>query len=107
MIRVYLVETVNVLPHQSLEVPVRIDRQYSNTATLLMEPLRDLERTTGVQLDEALISASRDGLSHLVVSNATGVSCQMGLGTYLGNVAEVTLVEPSEPGPLVEWRVNH
>ena len=58
---------------------VRVDGQYGKGATpLLVEPLADLERALGVHVDEALISTSDDGLASLVVSNSSGVSCQVG-----------------------------
>lgn len=105
MVRVYLNKTVNVLPHQSLEVSVRVDRQYSKGVTpLLVELIADLEHALGVHVDEALIRTSDDGLASLVVSNTSGVSCQVGQGTCLGSVSEVALVEtkkPDEPEPIV------
>ena len=59
MVRVYLNKTVNVLPHQSIQASVRVDRQYSKCVTpLLVEPLADLENALGVHVDEALSSVS-------------------------------------------------
>ncbi len=60
LVQVYLNKTVNVLPHQSLEVPIRMDRQADKSVSLLIEPLVNLEHALGVQADEALIRASDD-----------------------------------------------
>ena len=97
MVRVLLVESINVLPHQSLEVAVKIDRQYPNEATLLVEPFID----AAVQVEEALVNARSNCLARVVVNNASGVSCQVEKGVCLGSAIEVALVGPSEPGPIV------
>ena len=94
MVRVYLNKTINVLPHQSIGVSVRVDGHHSRGVTpLLVEPLVGLEHAQGVTVEEALISNSDDGLASLVVSNPSGVSCQVEEGTCLGDVCEVTLIE--------------
>ena len=97
MVRVLLVESIKVFPHQSLEVAVKIDRQYPDEATLLVEPFIDAV----VQVEEALVNASSNCLARVVVNNASRVSCQVEKGVCLGSAIEVTLVEPSEPGPIV------
>ena len=94
MVRVLLVESIKVLPHQSLKVA---DRQYPDEATLLVEPFID----AAVQVEEALVNASSNCLARVVVNNASGVSCQVEKGVCLGSAIEVALVEPSEPGPIV------
>ena len=52
-------------------------------------------------MEEALVNARSNCLARVVVNNASGVSCQVEKGVCLGSAIEVALVEPSEPGPIV------
>ena len=85
LVRVHLVQTMSMLPHQSMGVTVRLDGSYGNRNTLMVEPSSELSETPGVCLEEALINASSDGLAHIVLSNTNGVTCQIDENTCIGN----------------------
>lgn len=99
MVRVYLNNTVNVLPHQSIGVSVSIDSQCGR-APLLVEPVKDPEHV-GVHVDEALISPPDGRVACVVVSNMSGVSCQLEEGTCVGTLTEVSVVEQGEHSGIV------
>ena len=44
---------------------------------LLVESSNELRETTGVHVEDALINTSCDGLAYLILSNPSGVSCQI------------------------------
>jgi len=102
LVRVHLVQTVNMLPHQSMGVTVRLDGSCGNRDTLMVEPSSELSETAGVCLEEALIDASNDGLAYLVLSNTNGVSCQIDENTCVGVVHEVSLVDPGTQSAQVQ-----
>ena len=99
MVRVHLVQTVSMLPHQSIEVAVRVDDSCYGKEMLLVEPSDELRETTGLELAEALVNASSDGIAYLVLSNPTGVSCQLDVDACVGVVHEVALVETGTTDP--------
>ena len=97
LVRVCLVQAVNMLPHQSIGVTVKLDGNYgdsNNRNALLVEPSSELTERAGVCLEEALIKSSNDGLAYLVLSNTNGVSCHIDENTCVGVVHEVSLVDP-------------
>ena len=94
-VRVNMVQTVRFLPHQSLAVPVKIDRK--EKGTLLVEPDNDLEAVTGLQVEDTLIRLTEEGLAHVVLSNMTGCSSCIQAGTMIGEAAEVDVVKGDDP----------
>ena len=102
MVRVHLVQTVSMLPHQSMKVAVWVDESCHGKEMLLVEPSTELRETTGLQLTEALVNASSDGLVCIVLSNPTGVPCQLDMNACVGVVHGVVLVETGTMDPLSE-----
>jgi len=102
LVRVHLVQTLNMLPHQSMGVTVRLDGSCGNRDTLMVEPSNEISETAGVCLEAALINASSDGFAYLVLSNTNGVSCQIDENTCIGVVHEVSLVDPGTQSAQVQ-----
>ena len=98
LIRVNLVQTVHLLPHQSKSkvVEVRIDADGRNVpgGPLLLESAR---LDCGADLETALIQPTTDGVAYTVVSNWTGMSLSVEEDSNLGGASTVTVVDTPEP----------
>ena len=95
-VRVSLVQSLSLLPHQSSTVQVRVDPYKSLRKPLLVEHDIRMEESTGFQMDDALIEPTEEGLAQLVISNPSGCSRTLSSGTLLGEAVEVTLMAPLE-----------
>ena len=93
LIRVNLVQTVHLLPHQSKVVEVRIDADGRNVPLLLESARLDC----GADLETALIQPTTDGVAYTVVSNWTGMSLSVEEDSNLGEASTVTVVDIPEP----------
>ena len=100
-VRVSLVTSVRLLPHQAAVVPVRMESECPLTGPLLLEPDPD----AALQLGDMLLQFSEDGMAQAVVSNPTGCSCFADEGTVVGEVTDISVVASDgvpELGPIAE-----
>ena len=72
--QVNMVRTVHLLPHQSIAVQVKIEPSDGDGRPLLVECDNDLEMATGLQVEDALVKLTEEGLAQVVISNMTGCS---------------------------------
>ena len=93
MVRVNLVQSVHLLPHQSKIVDVQMETKEAS-GPLLFEPG---ELTSGVYVDPAVIEVPKGGCSRLIVSNPTGMSCSLEEGCELGGVNAISIIQPPTP----------
>ena len=92
MVRVRLVQTVNLLPHQGAVVQVQADLDSNSMKTLLvMEPA---ELDCGALIDPIVLRPAEEGAAHLIITNPTGLKCQLEQGTLIGEASPVEIVEP-------------
>ena len=91
-VRVNLVQSVQLLPHQSLVVEVSFagDEERNDVEAYLLEPT---ELRSGLQLEPSLLSVSPEDGVLAVVNNPTGCSMLLEEGTLLGEATPVSLVE--------------
>ena len=91
-VRVNLVQSVQLLPHQSLVVEVSFtgDEERNDVEAYLLEPTK---LKSGLQLEPSLLSVSPEDGVLAVVNNPTGCSMSMEEGTLLGEATPVSLVE--------------
>ena len=94
-IRVNLVQSVHLLPHQSQVVEVSLDSQEDLQQPLLLD---GTQLTCGVGAHTSLIDVDKDGRALTVLSNPTGCSMTIDEGSLLGVAVPV---EPVEPKPRV------
>ena len=94
LIRVYLLQSVKLLPYQCRSVWVKTD-VCKHTGPLLIEYDENVEKATGLHVQDAIFTL-RDGVARLVVSNHTGFTQVVGEGEELGTVMEVTVIKPEE-----------
>ena len=92
LVKVSLVRTVNLLPHQSIIAQVQCSER---SATCLVEPTQCLEQETGVQVEATLIETDSDGIANLVLSNSNGYSCHVNGGKTVGLFHTVSMVKPT------------
>ena len=92
LVKVSLVRTVNLLPHQSIIAQVQCSER---SATCLVEPTQCLEQETGVQVEATLIVTDSDGIANLVLSNSNGYSCHVNGGKTVGLFHTVSMVKPT------------
>ena len=95
-IRVNLVQSVHLLPHQSQVVGVSVGCEGEIDKPLLLDtaPL-----DCGVDVDTALIQATVDGIALTVLSNSTGQSVSIEEGSTLGDATHVDIVETQHSEP--------
>ena len=98
-VRVSLVQSLHLLPHQSALVQVQVESHCENGNALLLEHSTKVEDANGLLLENALIQPDGDGFAQLVISNPTGCSCTLEGGTHLGEAERATLVVEPELGP--------
>ena len=95
-VRVNLVHSVHLLPHQSQVVEVSLNCQGDLKQPLLLD---GSQLSCGVRVDTSLIDIDRDGRALTVLSNSTGCSVTVDEGSLLGAAVPVEPVEPVEPEP--------
>ena len=100
-VRVNLVQSVQLLPHQSLVVEVTCtcsfagDGENDDSAAYLLEPT---ELKSGLQVEPSLLSLSAEDGVLAMINNPTGCSMALKGGSLLGEVTPVTLVNPAPNG---------
>ena len=92
-VRVSLVQSVHLLPHQRAVVDVKLSRECSPREPLLFES--DI-RDTMLQVDDSVLQPSKEGVTQVVIANPTGCSCTWDEGTDLGEATSITVIEPEE-----------
>ena len=88
--------TVHLLPHQSIAVQVKTEHSDGDGRPLLVECDSDLEMITGLQVEDALVKPTEEGLAHVVISNMTGYSSYVSSGALIGRAIQVEVVEQSK-----------
>ena len=94
LIRVRLLQSVKLLPCQSLSVLVKTHAG-EHKGPLLIEYDEAVEKATGLHVQDAMFTP-QDGVAPLVVSNPSGFTQAVGEGEELGKVMQVTVVQPEE-----------
>ena len=95
LIRVRLLQSVKLLPRQSIPVVVKLDGG-SYGDPLLVEHDRAVEEAVGLQVEDSLLAPSREGVAQLVVTNPTGFTQVAQEGEELGQATKVSVVVPEE-----------
>ena len=95
--QVNMVRTIYLLPHQSMAVPVKIKSSDGNEGPLLVESDGDLEKATGLRVEDTLVQPTIEGLAHVIISNMTGCSSYVSAGMVIGEAAGVEIVEDNKP----------
>ena len=95
-IRVHLLQSVRVLAGRSAVVPVQFIGGTLPCQPTLMEHDPAVEESTGLRLEDALLQPSEDGVAHLQLSNASGFTCVLSIGTVVGEAVEASVVPPSQ-----------
>ena len=97
-VRVSLVQSLRLLPHQGVLVRVKLDTlsQLSESDPVLLAPSTS---ESPWQVEDSIISVNCDGVAQLTVTNPTGCSCVVEAGTMLGEASSVTVVQPNQPLP--------
>ena len=97
-VRVNLVQSVRLLPHQSKVVEVQMTPATNLDQPLLLEPLPiPLRNEVSLDVDMALLRTTAEGTAQIVVSNYTGQVCCMGGGSLIGNASVVNIIEGQVP----------
>ena len=94
-VRVNLVQSVHLLPHQSQVVEVSLDCKEDLRQPLLLDGTK---LSCGVGVDTSLINTDEDGRALTVLSNHTGCSVTVDEGSSLGVAVPVEPVEPAQGG---------
>ena len=102
-VRVSLVQTVQLLPHQRKLVEVQLAGEEEVMGTYLLEPT---ELQCGVRADQALLYVAADVETLTVVSNPTGQSMLIKEGSMLGEATPATLVTPSADSEMLETAIE-
>ena len=90
-VRVSLVQSVYLLPHQSQVVEVSLDGLGDLKQPLL---LSGSQLSCGVDVDTSLLDTTEDRVAYAVLSNLTGCSMAVDKGSSLGDALPVDVVQP-------------
>ena len=93
---VNMLRTVHLLPHQSIAVQVKNEPRDGDGRPLLVKCDSDLEMITRLQVEDALVKPTEEGLAHMVISNMTGCSSYVSSGALIGRTIQVEVVEQSK-----------
>ena len=95
-IRVSLVQSVKLLPSQSVLVPVRLESSTSGEDQTLLIEGEQLLVKTGMVVENAVVNLLQDDLAHLVITNMSGLTQRVTEGIVIGEaqIAEVLTSEP-------------
>ncbi len=93
MVRVRLLQSLQVLPRQGTCVRVGIEREQL-TGPILLEPGQAVEQA-GLQIEHGIVELE-DGHTNLFVINPTGFSQRVEQGLELGTAEEVDIVLPAD-----------
>ena len=74
-----------------------MDRHDSNKP-LLLEYDEEVEDATGLQVEDALLHSSREGVADVFVTNASGFTQLADEGVCLGGAMELTVLERADQG---------
>ena len=88
-----LVETVRVLPYQSVTIEVGVDSDGPYETPSLFVPDEELRLKSGLTTSEAVLQPSQGYASHLLILNFTGYTQHLREGEIIGHVEAVDIVE--------------
>ena len=92
-VRVNLIQSVRILPRESVSVSVQVCGEPSEEP-FLMERDSDMEQCLGVQVSESLMQPDSEQRACVVLTNPLGFTQMVEGGTTLGEACKVTVVEP-------------
>ena len=92
MVRVRLVHTTRIPPHQSAVIMVHADR-VPDSGQLLMEPSRRLRKRTGLIMDTALVEPTMHGFAQVLLTNDNGFTQKIVKGTQLGHASSAEVID--------------
>ncbi len=96
-VRVSLVQSLRLLPHQGASVSVRLDpgSELPESEPVLLEPSMGAQEPL-LHVEDAILRFNHEGLAQIAVFNTTGCSCSMEAGAKLGEASTVTLIHPDQ-----------
>ena len=95
LVKVSLVRSVHLLPHQSIVAQVHCAQV---NVSCLVEQSEAFSQETGMHLEPTLVESDRGGIASIVLSNTNGYSCHADAGEIVGVSHSVSVVEPGEEG---------
>ena len=102
-VRVSLVQSLKLLPSQSVVVPVRVEGEFEPACqTMFAEGCNGLERDTGLILEEAVLLRPEKGLTHLVVTNLSGFTTTVPAGTTVGVAEPVEMLSTDDDSGITD-----
>ena len=93
-IRVYLSQSVRIPAGHTAVVSVQFQGGEPTGDPLLLERDPAIEESTGLQVDDALLQPSQEGIAHMRISNSSGFTTVLQEGTVLGEAVKATVVPP-------------
>ena len=95
-VRVSLVNSLKLPPGQSALVPVRVEGDFNPAGqAMFVKSHGELEKDTGLIVEDALLPHPENGLTHIVITNLSGFTGNASAGTPVG-VAEPVQVSSLE-----------
>ena len=93
LIKVNLVQSVRILPGQSVMVPVQADRPHHVEEQSLLLEGEDTEQVLGIQVPSTLMQLDAKGQSWITLTNPAGFTQRVDAGVTLGVATEASVVE--------------
>ena len=95
VVRVFLLQSVRLLPLQSQQVLVKIDGD-TLADPLLLECKPEVKEETGLEVVDSLMPRTSDGISQVVLVNRSGFTQTADKALALGKATQVTVVVPDD-----------
>ena len=90
MVRVKLVQTVRVLPGQSVMAPVIVE---GGGGCVLVEPAENLTEYDQINVANSLVSVSEGNTAQVLLTNPSGFTRKLDKGLWIGVATEVEVLE--------------
>ena len=91
-----LLQSVRRLPQQRAFVPVVVERGNLKPDSVLVEYDPEIKKSTGLQVEDALLKPTPEGFAQLLVTNPSGYTQSAVRGIVLGEALEATVIQPEE-----------
>ena len=93
-IKVSLVQSLKLTPGQSALVPVELEPLEAVRDQVLLIEGEHLIEQTGLVLEDAVVHTPRDGTTHLVLTNMSGLTWRVPGGTVVGEAQGAVVITP-------------
>ena len=106
MVRVRLLQSIRLLPHESALAKIRMEGIGHSSDPLLIQHDKNTQNATGICIGDALVRPDPDSLSQILVTNMTLFTRRLEGGDVIGEATPVAVVCLTDPADSEAFVVN-